>query len=60
MQVSICWVETKEPEESRMSDGGSEGMRRKLGRGDGDCMSISWVAGITCVSPISGETIFLN
>ena len=43
-----------------MSDGGSEGMRRKLGRGDGDCMSISWVAGITCVSPISGETIFLN
>ena len=43
-----------------MSDGGSEGTRRKLGKGDVDCISISWVAGITCVSSISGETTYLD
>lgn len=43
-----------------MSDGGSEGTRRRLGEGGSDCMSISWVAGITCVSPLSGEIIYLN
>lgn len=57
--MSICWVEMSEPQESRMSDGGSEA-RRRFDKGDGDCMSISWVAGITCVSPISEETICLN
>lgn len=53
-------IDTKELEESWMSDGGREGRRCELGRGDGDCISISWVGGITCVSSVSGEAIYLD